>query len=204
MNLSKKAYFLLGGSLLLAVALTVAATTVANRPDPVTVPAETPIRITLNQTLASDQNSSGDRFDATVAEAVVIDAKTVIPEGARVEGLVVEARPSGRLMGRARLHLALRTVEVRGQSYEIRTAASHKVGGDHKKRNLAFIGGGAGGGVLIGAIAGGAKGALIGGPVGAGAGTAVAFFTGKKDIRLGAETPLTFRLAEPVSIDVKG
>lgn len=204
MNLSKKAYFLLGGSLLLAVALTVAATTVANRPDPVTVPAETPIRITLNQTLASDQNSSGDRFDATVAEAVVIDAKTVIPEGARVEGLVVEARPSGRLMGRARLHLALRTVEVRGQSYEIRTAASHKVGGDHKKRNLAFIGGGAGGGMLIGAIAGGAKGALIGGPVGAGAGTAVAFFTGKKDIRLGAETPLTFRLAEPVSIDVKG
>ncbi len=204
MNLSKKAYFLVGGSLLLAVALTVAATTVANRPDPVTVPAETPIRITLNQTLASDQNSSGDRFDATVAEAVVIDAKTVIPEGARVEGLVVEARPSGRLMGRARLHLALRTVEVRGQSYEIRTAASHKVGGDHKKRNLAFIGGGAGGGMLIGAIAGGAKGALIGGPVGAGAGTAVAFFTGKKDIRLGAETPLTFRLAEPVSIDVKG
>ncbi len=204
MNLSKKAYFLLGGSLLLAVALTVAATTVANRPDPVTVPAETPIRITLNQTLASDQNSSGDRFDATVAEAVVIDAKTVIPEGARVEGLVVEARPSGRLMGRARLHLALRTVDVRGQSYEIRTAASHKVGGDHKKRNLAFIGGGAGGGMLIGAIAGGAKGALIGGPVGAGAGTAVAFFTGKKDIRLGAETPLTFRLAEPVSIDVKG
>lgn len=204
MNLSKKAYFLLGGSLLLAVALTVAATTVANRPDPVTVPAETPIRITLNQTLASDQNSSGDRFDATVAEAVVIDARTVIPEGARVEGLVVEARPSGRLMGRARLHLALRTVEVRGQSYEIRTAASHKVGGDHKKRNLAFIGGGAGGGMLIGAIAGGAKGALIGGPVGAGAGTAVAFFTGKKDIRLGAETPLTFRLAEPVSIDVKG
>ncbi len=204
MNLSKKGYFLLGGSLLLAVALTVAATTVANRPDPVTVPAETPIRITLNQTLASDQNSSGDRFDATVAEAVVIDARTVIPEGARVEGLVVEARPSGRLMGRARLHLALRTVDVRGQSYEIRTAASHKVGGDHKKRNLAFIGGGAGGGMLIGAIAGGAKGALIGGPVGAGAGTAVAFFTGKKDIRLGAETPLTFRLAEPVSIDVKG
>lgn len=204
MHFSKRTYFMLGGSLLLTVALALAATTLANRPDPVMVPAETPIRVTLSQALASDQSASGDHFDATVSEPVVVEGKTVIPQGARVEGFVVEARPSGRLMGRARLHLALRAVEVDGQNYEIRTAASHKVGGDHKKRNLAFIGGGAGGGILIGAIAGGAKGALIGGPVGAGAGTAVAFFTGKKDIRLPAETPLTFRLAQPVSIDVKG
>ncbi len=45
--------------------------------------------------------------------------------------------------------------------------------------------------------------ALIEGPVGAGAGTAVAFLTGKKDIRLPAETPLTFKLAYPVTIEVK-
>jgi len=44
---------------------------------------------------------------------------------------------------------------------------------------------------------------LIGGPVGAGAGTAVAFMTGKKDIHLAPETPLTFRLVRPVTIDVK-
>jgi hypothetical protein len=57
---------------------------------------------------------------------------------------------------------------------------------------------------LIGALAGGVKGALIGGPVGAGAGTTVALLTGKKDIHLRAETPLTFKLAEPVTIPVKG
>ena len=45
---------------------------------------------------------------------------------------------------------------------------------------------------------------LIGGPVGAGAGTTVAFLTGKKDIHLRPETPLTFKLAEPVTIPVKG
>ena len=56
---------------------------------------------------------------------------------------------------------------------------------------------------MIGALAGGGKGALIGAPVGAGAGTAAAYFTGKKDVHLGAETPLTFELAEPVTIDVK-
>jgi hypothetical protein len=31
----------------------------------------------------------------------------------------------------------------------------------------------------------------------------VAYFTGKRDIRLPAETPLTFRLTQPVTIPVK-
>jgi hypothetical protein len=38
--------------------------------------------------------------------------------------------------------------------------------------------------------------------VGAGAGTAVAYFTGKRNIHLRAETPLTVRLEQPVTIDV--
>jgi hypothetical protein len=56
----------------------------------------------------------------------------------------------------------------------------------------------------IGAIAGGGEGVLIGGPIGAGVGTAAAFITGKKDIRLPPETPLTFTLAGPVTINAKG
>jgi hypothetical protein len=76
-------------------------------------------------------------------------------------------------MGRARLQLALQSIELDGKQYEIRTAYSHRIGGNHKKRNFAWIGGGAGGGLLIGALAAGGKGALIGGPIGAGAGTAV-------------------------------
>jgi hypothetical protein len=109
-------------------------------------------------------------------------------------------------VGKARLQLALEIVTVNGQNYDVRTWSRWRVGGNHKKRNFALIGGGAGGGALIGAIAGGGKGALIGGPVGAGAGTAVAFFTGRKDIHLRPETPLTFELREPVTvtISVKG
>ena len=52
-------------------------------------------------------------------------------------------------------------------------------------------------------IAAGGKGALIGGPVGAGVGTAVAAFTGKKDFVLPAETRLSFRLHEPVTLPLK-
>jgi hypothetical protein len=203
---TKRHYLILGGSALVVVALGLAAATLPHRAklESLTVPQDTPIHVTLDQGLASDQSRPGEHFEATVSQPVLIDGKTVIPQGASVDGLVVDAQHSGRLMGRARLQLALETVSVNGQNYDVRTSSSWRVGGNHKKRNLALIGGGAGGGALIGAIAGGGKGALIGGPVGAGAGTAVAFLTGKKDIHLRPETPLTFKLSEPVTIPVKG
>jgi hypothetical protein len=205
MHLTKRHYLTVGGSALLLVVLGVAAATLPHRSklESLTVPESTPIHVTLEQGLASDQNRPGDHFEATVSQPVLIDGKTVIPQGAYVEGLVVDAHHAGRIVGRARLQLALETVTVNGQNYDVRTWSRWRVGGDHKKRNFALIGGGAGGGVLIGAIAGGGKGALIGGPVGAGAGTAVAFFTGKKDIRLRPETPLAFELQNPVTISVK-
>ena len=168
-----------------------------------TVPELKAIHVTLDQAVTSNQNRPGDHFDATVSRPVVIDGKTVIPQGARAKGVVVDAKHSGRLKGRARLQLALQSVAVSGQTYDIRTTSSPRVGGNHKKRNWAWIGGGAGGGALIGALAGGGEGALIGGPIGAAAGTTTALLTGKKDIKLRPETPLTFKLAEPVTINVK-
>jgi hypothetical protein len=171
---------------------------------PVTLPEHTAIRVTLDQSLATNRSRPGDHFAATVSEPVIVDGQTVIPRGARAEGLVVDARKSGRLRGRARLELALRSVEVDGQDYDVRTMVRTRVGGNHKKRNLGLIGGGAGGGLLIGGLAGGGKGALIGGPIGLGAGITAAMLTGKKDIKLPAETPLKFELAEPVTINLKG
>lgn len=204
-HLSTRSYIGIAGAVLLT-ALVALGTTVAvhHRSHPITVPESTAIHVTLNDAVASDENRPGDHFEATVSEPVVVDGKTVIPNGAQVTGLVVDAHHSGRLMGRARLQLSLESVDANGTDYQVSTASNVRVGGRHKNRNLAIIGGGAGGGLLIGALAGGGKGALIGGPVGAAAGTAVAFATGKKDIRLPAETPLTFRLDQPVTIDVKG
>jgi hypothetical protein len=202
MILSKRHYLMGAGAVALAVALGIGAAEIPRRPKTVdvTVPEQTPIHVTLDQAVASDENRLGDHFEATVSEPVVIDGKTVIPEGANAEGVVVDVHRSGRLKGRGSLQLALESVNVNGQEYDVRTNLSRRAGGNHKKRNWAFIGGGAGGGALIGALAGGGKGALIGGPVGAGAGTAVAFLTGKKDVHLRPETPLTFQLAEPVKI----
>jgi hypothetical protein len=188
---------------LLSAGLITAAVTLATRTVPVTIPEATRIHVTLDQGISSNQNRPGDHFEATISEPVVLNDKTIIPQGTLVEGLVVDARPSGHLMGRAHLQLALESMQLNGKTYELRTSSSYRRGGDHKKRNWAWIGGGAGGGALVGAAAAGGKGALIGGPIGAGAGTAVAYFTGKKDIHLRPETQLEFRLNQPVIVDSK-
>jgi hypothetical protein len=202
---SKRNVLLASAIVVLSAGIITTAVTLAIHPStvPVTVPEETAIHVTLDQGISSNQNRPGDHFEATISEPVVLNDKTVIPQGTPVEGIVVDARPSGHLMGRAHLQLALESMQLDGKTYDLRTSSAYRRGGDHKKRNWALIGGGAGGGALIGAAAAGGKGALIGGPIGAGAGTAVAYFTGKKDIHLRPETRLEFRLNQPVIVDTK-
>lgn len=198
MIIGKRSYIAL--SALLVAGLITAAATRAKQTVPVTLTEGTALHVRLDNALASNQSRPGEQFQATVAEPVLVDGKTVIPAGAPVTGVVVDARQSGRLMGAPRLRLELTQVEVGSRSYDLRTDSNYREGRGHLRRNLAWIGGGGAGGALIGAVAAGGKGALIGGPVGAGVGTAVAFMTGKHDIRLPAEARLTFRLANPVTV----
>ncbi len=202
LSLPKRRYLIAGGVVLLAALVASAAVLHAARPnaDAVTVPERTPIHVTLDQTLATNKNKAGDHFQATVTQPVVVDGNTVIPKGARVDGRVVDARKAGYLKGKANLRLALRDVRLNGQSYELRTTSVGRTTTVHTKRNLLWIGGGAGGGVLIGALAGGGEGAAIGGPVGAAAGVGVAIFTSKRNVKYPAETHLTFHLAQPATL----
>lgn len=179
------------------------AVSTAIRGQTVSVPAGTEIQVRLNESIATNRDTSGDSFRAVVAEPVVIDGKTVIPKDAPVSGQIVSVRESGRLTGVARMRLMLKSVQVDGKEYELHTGDYSRRGGNHRKRNWAFIGGGAGGGALIGALAAGGKGAAIGGPIGAGAGIAAATLTGKKDFVLPAETVLRFELVDPVKVEVK-
>jgi hypothetical protein len=164
---------------------------------PLAIPANTPITVRLDQSLDSGVNHSGDTFEAHVATAVVVDNRVVIPEGAEARGRVVDAVRSGRLRHPGHLEIALTRVQVDGKWFEVSTHDTSRKGGSHRNRNWAWIGGGGAGGALIGAIAAGGKGALIGGPIGAGAGTAVAFFTGRKNVHLPAETELRFYTSRP-------
>ena len=136
---------------------------------------------------------------AVLDEPLVVKGQTVAPRGAAVTGRVVEAKSSGRLHDSGYLKLTLASVNIKGKAVPIETSSLFAKGTNHNKRNAALIGGGAGGGALIGALAGGGKGALIGGLVGAGAGTGGAYATGKKDVAFGAERRLSFRLTQPIT-----
>ncbi|MGH9738720.1 MAG: hypothetical protein ACRD4X_09045 [Candidatus Acidiferrales bacterium] len=189
---------------LLAVAGAYAASNSRNPADWVVVPPSTSIHVTLNSALSSNHSNPGDRFEATVSQPVIVNGQTVIPKGAEATGVVVDSLASGKMEKRAHLLIALETVTVSGSLYHIRTDSNARIEGRHRGHNFSLIGSGAGAGAIIGAIAGAGAGALIGAPIGAGAGTAAAFLTGKRDIRIAPETPMTFELARPVSIDVKG
>jgi hypothetical protein len=90
--------------------------------------------------------------------------------------------------------LALDSFDLNGREYRVYTGGTTRVSGRHRKRNLVLIGGGAGTGASIGAIAGGGFGALVGAAAGGVAGIAGAVITGKKNVGVPAETLLTFPL----------
>jgi len=175
----------------------------APRPRPIVVPAETVISVVLDETIGSKTSQPGQTFTASLREPVEVDGRVAIPKGARASGIVKDAKPAGRFKGGAALELTLTSIDVHGRNYDVQTTSPNETSKGKGKRTAAMVGGGAGGGALIGGLAGGGKGALIGGLIGAAAGTGGAGLTGNRDITLPAETPLTFKLVEPLEIKPK-
>jgi hypothetical protein len=170
-------------------------------PKPLVVPAGTPITAVLSSTISSRVAKPGDDFEATVAESVILEGRTAIPKGAHARGTVVDAKKQGTFKGEAVLAIRLTRIEIRGKGYMISTSS---YGGTQKgkgKRTAVVTGGGAAVGALIGGLAGGGKGAAIGAGVGAGGGLAASGATGGKNVEFPAETAVTFKLTEPVTIE---
>jgi hypothetical protein len=169
-------------------------------PPPLVVPAETVISVNLDQAVGSKISTPGQAFSATVAAPVSVDGRLAIPKGARVAGVVKDAKSAGRFKGGAVLALMLTSVTIKNDNYDIQTSAPTETSTGKGKRTGALVGGGAGGGALIGGLAGGGKGALIGGLIGAAAGTGGAGLTGNREITLPAETLLNFKLVQSFEI----
>jgi len=169
-------------------------------PETVVIPGGTAIPVRLDSALGSKTSNAGDNFTATVSQPVEVNGKVAIPLHSQASGTVVDAKPLGRFKGGAVLSIRLNSIDVGGKTYQIRTASVTRTAKGKGKRTAVTIGGGAGLGALIGGLAGGGKGAAIGAGVGAGAGTAGAAYTGNKDIVLPAETPVSFKLSDPLEL----
>ncbi len=169
-------------------------------PKPIVITAGTGMEVTVDQTVSSKDSNSGDHFDASLAEPVVVGDKVVIPKGAKVIGTITDAKSAGRFKGNAAISVTLSSVKVNGREYKIQSSEVTEAGKGRGKRTAEGAGGGAVVGALIGALAGGGKGAAIGAGAGAGAGTAGTALTGARDITIQPETRLRFKLTEPLEI----
>jgi hypothetical protein len=155
------------------------------------IPAGTRITVRIGHELNSGTSTSGETFEGSLAQDVVVNGKTIARSGAPVKGRVTSAKSSGRLHAPGQLSIRLTSVD----GHPVTTASKFFQGKSHTKSNVVKIGGGAAAGALIGGLAGGGKGAAIGSVAGAGAGTGVAAATGKQEARVPAESALTFTVS---------
>jgi hypothetical protein len=164
------------------------------------IPRGTNLKIRLNRTIDTKHTRAGAAFNGELVQPVGHDGNLLLPKGTPVSGHVVESKPSGRLKGRAVLALRLDSVRWNGKIYKVSTASYTLTSKDHKKRDLALIGGGSGVGAGIGVIAGGGVGALAGAAVGGVAGTVGAAITGRRNVSLPAESVVSFPLASSMRL----
>jgi type IV secretion system protein VirB10 len=179
---------------------------VAGGQEGVRVPVDTLFRLRLRQGLSSRTAQKGDTFTAEVIAPVVVGDVVAVPVGSIVTGRVTSVTRAAR---RRSGTIAVSFEELQlpsGQKYKIygslasvETPEGEKrpvgeegevKGGSSIKRDVVFIGGGAGVGAVIGAAAGGGKGAGIGAAVGAGLGTAAALLRKGAEVEVASGTEI--------------
>jgi hypothetical protein len=170
-------------------------------PKPFLVPAGTPIPVILSTKLNSGVNKSGEEFEASVATPIMVEGEEAIPKGASVTGTIVSAKKQGSVKGEATMTIKLTSMRVRGKNYLIATSSVSQTEKGKGKRSAVMTGGGAAVGALIGGLAGGGKGAAIGAGVGAGGGLAASAGTGGKNVEFPAESKITFKLSQSLTVD---
>lgn len=84
------------------------------------IPDGTSVVAKLESRLSTETNRTGDRFDVTTIEPIIIEGRTALPAGARIHGALRDVEASGRSQGRARMTLVYEgIVDSEGMTCEI-------------------------------------------------------------------------------------
>jgi hypothetical protein len=170
------------------------------------ISAGTTFAVSLNETISTDQNQTGDSFSATVRDPIIgSDGTVLIPSGALVRGRVTGVKKSGRVGETGVISLAFESVSFGGRSYPLQATV---IEADPQRKNrqstgeqAAKVAAGAAAGAIIGRIIGkNTKGTVAGAAAGAAAGTAIAMGTADVDVVLAAGSRVVLRTDAPVEV----
>ncbi len=152
-------------------------------------------------TLSTKTNKPGEEFTATLAEPITDGEWVVAKKGGRVEGVIVDADPGGRVKDVATITVSLKSLTLAdGRTVQLATSHFMREAKSTKGKDAKKIGIGAGVGAAVGAIAGGGKGAALGAGVGGAAGTGAVLATHGDPAVIPAETRVRVTLKSPVTI----
>lgn len=159
------------------------------------LPKDTEIKVRTDVAIPA-KPAANTTFAATVSDDIMDSTgKVAIPKGSRAQ-LAAEPTNDGK-----DTTLDLRSVTVNGKRYFLVTQDKSSAPGGLgvNKRTGKYVGGGAAGGALLGALIGGGKGAAIGALIGGAGGAGAQVYTGRKKA-LPAETELSFKLAQDLQM----
>jgi hypothetical protein len=168
------------------------------------IPAGTQLKIRTDENIQADSQSAGRSYSAEIADDVLGQGgQVLIPKGSPAQLTVQQFNKGTMGVGNNQVALALQSVNVNGRTFNVISNTNNQAGNrgiGANKRTAEMTGGGAVLGTVIGAVAGGAKGAVIGAIVGGGAGAAAQVATRGKEVKVPAESVLTFKLDEPLTL----
>lgn len=172
-----------------------------------TISAGTSLSLRSNSEVCTNTNKVGDKFTATLNEAVVGSNGATIPAGATVTLTVTKLDRSENVNDPIRMEFAVNSLSYGGRSYALEatvaSAAVDKVRNQPKSADAKKVLGGAAVGAIAGQVLGkNTKSTVVGAAAGAAAGAAVAAGTANYEgcVRAGGNMVVT--LSAPLQVTV--
>jgi hypothetical protein len=170
----------------------------------VTVKEDAVIGIRLDLGITTETAKVEDKVTARVARDVIVNGRTAIPTGAKLEGTVTVVEHGGKFKDRARIGVRFETLVLADTTrIPLRTETIFRNGEPPTGEATSKIGASAVIGGILGAVIGGKKGAAIGSAAGAAGGTAAVMAGGVNEATIPSGTVLTVRLTAPVTVVVE-
>jgi hypothetical protein len=181
---------------------------------PGVLPAGTQLRVSLNETIATDQTEPSTHFTGALTENVMNEGKVIFPAGSTVEGRVTEVRGGRRLHGSALIHLVpdslvmpdgtrvplkAEVIDTDQFNHTKIDAEGNIIHRDNAKQTLAAMSLATGGAAAAGGMIGGGVGALVGAGIGAGVSTVV-WLKADRQARLPKDSVLVLSLSDALPV----